>query len=217
MFQINLSPDSVRSGELSKTIITAYDKNVLGRKMGFKLVIMFFLLAVVSGCIAGEKKDLKEVNDMQTVSISAEAFSNGGNIPDEYTCEGQDVSPALSWKGIPAGTKSWALIMDDPDAPGRAFVHWMLFNIPAGTQKLPKAIQGNETLGDGSRQGMTDSGRPGYGGPCPPPGKLHRYYFKIYALDTKLDLPARANRNQLENAMKGHILASGELMGKYQR
>ncbi len=186
--------------------------------MGFKLVIMFFLLAVVSGCIAGEKKDnIKEENDMQTISISAEAFSNGGNIPDEYTCKGQDVSPALSWKGIPAGTKSWALIMDDPDALGRAFVHWMLFNIPAGTQQLPKGVPENETLGDGSRQGMTDSGTPGYGGPCPPPGKPHRYYFRIYALDTKLDLPARATRNQLENAMKGHILASGELMGKYRR
>ena len=151
---------------------------------------------------------------MQTISISAEAFSNGSNIPDEY-CE--DVSPALSWKGIPAGTKSIALIMDDPDAPGRTFVHWLLYNIPTGTVKLPKGIPGNETLGDGSCQGLTDFGRPGYGGPCPPPGKPHRYYFKIYALDTKLDLPARATKNQLENAMKGHILASGELIGKYKR
>ncbi len=152
---------------------------------------------------------------MQNISISAEAFRDGDTIPDEYTCEGDDVSPALSWKGIPAEAKSIALIMDDPDAPGRTFVHWVLFNMPANTQKLPKGLPGS--LGDGSLQGMTDFGRTGYGGPCPPPGKPHRYYFKIYALDTKLNLPAGASKKQVEDTMKGHILAKGELMGKYAR
>ncbi|MDL5503032.1 MAG: YbhB/YbcL family Raf kinase inhibitor-like protein, partial [Candidatus Methanoperedens sp.] len=107
-----------------------------------------------------------------------------------------------SWEGIPAGTKSISLIMDDPDAPGGTFVHWVLYNIPAGTLKLPKGMPRNLT--DGSIQGMTDFGQPGYGGPCPPPGKPHRYYIKVYALDISLNLPPGASKNQLESAMKGH-------------
>jgi Raf kinase inhibitor-like YbhB/YbcL family protein len=167
---------------------------------------------MVSGCIAGEK----EANTMEKITVSSEAFKEGGDIPSEYTCDGKNVSPSLSWKGIPENAKSIALIMDDPDAPMGTFVHWVLFNIPAGTQKLPKGMPGNQTLGDGSRQGMTDFGRAGYGGPCPPKG-THRYYFKIYALDTMLDLQPGATKKQLENAMKGHVLAQGELMGKYER
>lgn len=150
------------------------------------------------------------------ITISAEAFGAGGTIPAEYTCDGRNVSPALSWDGVPANAKNIALIMDDPDAPGRTFVHWVLFNIPAGTQKLNKGIPGNKTLSDGSAHGMTDFGRVGYGGPCPP-GGTHRYYFKIYALDKKLDLLAGASKKELEDAMAGHILAKGELMGKYGR
>jgi Raf kinase inhibitor-like YbhB/YbcL family protein len=171
------------------------------------------LLAVISGCIA----EKKEVDTMEKITISAEVFKEGEIIPAEYTCEGKNVSPSLSWKGIPAGTKSIAMIMDDPDAPGGTFVHWLLFNIPGNTQKLPKGIPRNQTLDDGSLQGKNDFERLGYGGPCPPPGKPHRYYFKIYALDTKLKLQPGASRQQLENAMKGHILSTGELMGKYQR
>ncbi len=156
---------------------------------------------------------------MQNISISTEAFLDGDTIPAEYTCDGDDVSPVLSWHGIPAGTKSIALIMDDPDAPRGTFVHWVIFNIPAETQKLPRAMPRNKTLSDGSRQGRTDFGsdRIGYGGPCPPPGKPHRYYFKIYALDTKLDLSPGASKAELEKVMKGHILSKGELMGKYGR
>ncbi|MDP2767105.1 MAG: YbhB/YbcL family Raf kinase inhibitor-like protein [Candidatus Methanoperedens sp.] len=180
--------------------------------MSLKLFLLLFSLAVVSGCIAGEK----EVNTMEKITVSAEAFREGETIPAEYTCDGKDVSPSLSWKGIPANAKSIALIMDDPDAPGGTFVHWVLFNIPANTQKLPKGIPGNQTLGDGSRHGATDFGRVSYGGPCPPRG-THRYYFKMYALDTMLDLKPGASKKQLENAMKGHILAQGELMGKYER
>jgi Raf kinase inhibitor-like YbhB/YbcL family protein len=152
---------------------------------------------------------------MQNISISAEAFQAGGTIPKEYTCDGSNVSPALSWSGIPSNAKSIALIMDDPDAPGGTFVHWVLFNIPPDTTKLPKDVPKNKTLSDGSRQGVTDFGRVGYGGPCPP--KEHRYYFKIYALDTMLDLQHGASKQQLENAMKRHILAQGGLMGKYAR
>lgn len=183
--------------------------------MSLKIFIIIFLLAAISGCVAEEKENTKEVT-MQNISISAEAFQAGGTIPKEYTCDGSNVSPALSWSGIPSNAKSIALIMDDPDAPMGTFVHWVLFNIPASTQKLPKGISRNQTLGDGSRQGMTDFGRAGYGGPCPPKG-THRYYFRIYALDTMLNLQPGASREQLDDAMKGHILAMGELMGNYTR
>lgn len=199
-----------------------------------KIFIIIFLLAAISGCVAEDKEktaltpsppttiptaienNTKEVITMQTISILAEAFTAGDTIPREYTCDGSNVSPALSWSGTPSNAKSIALIMDDPDAPGGTFVHWVLFNIPASTQKLPKGIPRNQTLGDGSRQGMTDFGRAGYGGPCPPKG-THRYYFRIYALDTMLNLQPGASREQLDDAMKGHVLAQGELMGKYAR
>ena len=200
--------------------------------MSMKLFIIIFLLAVISGCVAEEEriaptpsptstptaieKNTKEVTTMQNISISAEAFQAGGAIPEEYTCDGSDVSPALSWRGIPANAKSIALIMDDPDAPMGTFVHWVLFNIPSDTTKLPRGVPGNRTLNDGSSQGITDFGRTGYGGPCPP-GGTHRYYFRIYALDTMLDLQPGSSRKQLENAMKRHVLAQGELMGKYER
>ncbi len=154
---------------------------------------------------------------METISISADGFKEGETIPEEFTCEGRNISPRLSWKGIPSGTKSIALIMDDPDAPKGTFVHWVLYNMNAKAQNLPKGMSLNPKLPDGSIQGMTDFGRPGYGGPCPPPGKPHRYFFKIYALDTTLDLPPGATKGQVESAMKEHILAKGELMGKYSR
>ncbi len=179
--------------------------------MGLKLLLVLFSLAVVSGCIAWEK----EVNTMEKITVSSEAFKEGEAIPLEYTCDGKDVSPPLSWKGVPENAKSLALIMDDPDAPMGTFVHWVLFNIPSDTTTLPKGIPRNQTLADGSSQGMTDFGRTGYGGPCPPRG-THRYYFKVYALDTMLDLRS-ATKQQLENAMKGHVLAQGELMGRYAR
>lgn len=154
---------------------------------------------------------------MQNISITSEAFRNGDAIPAEYTCGGKNISPPLSWNGVPNGTKSIALIMDDPDVPHGTSVHWLLFNIPAETKKLPRAVPGNKTLPDGSRHGITYLGRTEYNGPCPPPGKPHRYYFKVYALDTKLDLPAGATKAEVERAMEGHILAKGELMGKYGR
>jgi len=154
---------------------------------------------------------------MEKISISAEKFKDGETIPDLYTCKGKDISPSLFWKGIPDGTKSIALIMDDPDAPGGTFVHWVLYNVPAQTQKLPEGMPHGKILADRSMQGMTDFGRTGYGGPCPPPGKPHRYYFKIYALDSMTDLAPGASKKQLENAIAGHILAKGEIVGIYKR
>ncbi|SNQ62281.1 YbhB/YbcL family Raf kinase inhibitor-like protein [Candidatus Methanoperedens nitratireducens] len=157
------------------------------------------------------------MQNISNILISSEAFKDGGTIPAVYTCDGRNISPALTWSGIPAGTKSITLIMDDPDARSGTFVHWVLFNIPPDARGLPEAVPDNQTLKDGSRQGNTSYGEVGYGGPCPPPGKPHRYYFKVYALDTKLDLPAGATRADVEKAMNGHILAKGGLMGRYGR
>ena len=150
------------------------------------------------------------------VQITSSAFSNGGMIPKRYTCDGTDVSPDLAWTGIPEGTRSLALICDDPDAPVGTWVHWVLFNIPPDETKLTADVGPEASLGSGAIHGTNDFRRLGYGGPCPP-GGTHRYYFKLYALDTRLDLQSGATKAQVEDAMKGHILAEGRLMGKYKR
>ena len=151
-----------------------------------------------------------------TMKITSSAFANNGMIPSKYTCDGEDISPPLQWDGIPDGTKSIALICDDPDAPMGTFVHWVLYNLPAQTKELTENVPTDKELSNGARQGTTDFSRVGYGGPCPPSG-THRYFFKIYALDTKLDLAAGATKSQLLKAMEKHILAQGELVGKYKR
>ncbi len=151
------------------------------------------------------------------IKISAEDFENGSIIPAEYTCDGENISPALYWSGIPKGTKSIVLIMDDPDAPMRTFVHLIMFNIPADMDRLYKGIpKYDKDFTNGIRYGVNDFGRIGYGGPCPPSG-THRYYFRIYALDKLLDLSPTARRDRVDKGMIGHILASGELIGLYKR
>jgi len=150
------------------------------------------------------------------IKITSAAFEEGGMIPRKYTCDGSDVSPPLAWSGVPEGTQSIALISDDPDAPMGTWVHWVIFNIPADTSELPENVPPGPELPGGARQGETDFGRIEYGGPCPPSG-THRYFFRIYALDAMLDLDSGATKKQLVAAMGGHILAQGELMGKYQR
>jgi len=150
-------------------------------------------------------------------ALETTAFQNGGEIPKRHTCSGADVSPALSWSGVPKGAQSLALIVDDPDAPGGTWTHWVLWNIPAHSPSLPEDVPKNESLRDGGRQGKNDFGRIGYGGPCPPPGKPHRYYFRIYALDTSLALKASASRGELEDAMKRHVLTQAEWMGTFRR
>jgi len=152
-----------------------------------------------------------------TLSLKSSAFAHEGNIPQKHTCDGADVSPALSWSDPPAGTQSFSLIMDDPDAPAGTWVHWVLYNVPAQTHELPEGVPKVRELKDGARQGQNDFSRPGYGGPCPPRGAPHRYYFKLYALDGDLNLPAAARKTDVEKAMKGHILAQAQLMGRYKR
>ncbi len=151
------------------------------------------------------------------LQVKSSAFSHGERIPEKYTADGPDVSPPISWEGVPEGTASIAVICDDPDAPRGTWVHWLIWNIPAESQGLPEGVPPDRELPDGSRQGTNDFGRIGYGGPAPPPGTPHRYYFRVYALDTRLDVPAGARRDALESAMRGHVLAQGELMGTYGR
>jgi Raf kinase inhibitor-like YbhB/YbcL family protein len=151
-------------------------------------------------------------------AISSAAFSDGGLIPQRYTCQGDDISPPLAWSGVPDGTKSLALIVDDPDAPDpahpkRTWVHWVLYNIPPVAHGLP---EGAATLPQGVMEGQNDWKRTGYGGPCPPKGR-HRYFHKLYALDTVLHGLNSPSKAQLERAMEGHILGEAELVGLYQK
>lgn len=149
--------------------------------------------------------------------ITSTAFENGGFIPERYTCQGENISPPLSWAGIPPETKSLVLICDDPDAPGGVFNHWLLYNIPPTTTSLPEGVPPLPTLPDGSMQGFNSFGKIGYGGPCPPSGPAHRYFFRLYALDKTLELPPKARKPEVLRAMEGHILAVAEIMGRFSR
>ncbi len=155
-----------------------------------------------------------------TLSLSSPAFANNGPIPKKYTCEGADVSPPLAWKGIPAQARSLALIVDDPDAPDPAapkttWVHWVLYNLPVGAADLPEAVAGS-ALPEGTREGLNDWQRKGYGGPCPPIGR-HRYFFKLYALDAVLAAIDKPTRQAVERAMHGHVVAQAELVGTFRK
>jgi hypothetical protein len=149
--------------------------------------------------------------------ISSTAFSSGEMIPKKFTCDGPDLSPQLSWKDAPATTQSLALIMDDPDAPVGTWVHWVLYDLPPETKELSEGMQKQEQLNNGALQRRNDFRKIGYGGPCPPSGKPHRYFFKLYALDAKLNLSPGSTKADLERAMKGHIVGQAELMARYGR
>ena len=150
-----------------------------------------------------------------TLSVSSSAFQEGGKIPVKYTCDGEDVSPALVWGKPPQGTSSFALIVDDPDAPFGVWTHWVIFNIPADTLELPEAVPTQEQLPNGALQGKNDFGRIGYGGPCPP-GPGHHYRFIVYALDKSLDLTSGVSKKQVLDAMQGSILEQGLITGIYR-
>ncbi len=150
-----------------------------------------------------------------SLSISSTAFAAGQPIPSTYSCKGKNVSPPLAWSGAPAA-KSFALILDDPDAPMGTYVHWVIYNLPASSQGLPEAVPSRSELADGSLQGINGSGGNGYTGPCPPSG-THHYHFKLYALDVVLNLASGATKEELLKAMQGHILAQGELIGTFSK
>jgi Raf kinase inhibitor-like YbhB/YbcL family protein len=148
--------------------------------------------------------------------LTSPVFAPGESIPTKYTCDGDDISPPLAWTDPPAGTQSFALICDDPDAPVGTWVHWVLYNLPADARSLPEAVPSGAELSGGGLHGENSWRRLGYGGPCPPSG-THRYFFKLYALDTVLDLDAGVDKKQVLRAMDGHVLAQAELMGVYSR
>ncbi len=176
-------------------------------RISFSLTALLFL-----GLCVGASPFCPEAGGAQAMNlqVTSSAFQHGAMIPRTYTCDGSDISPPLSWSGVPAGAKSIALIMDDPDAPRGTWVHWVLFNIPPDTTGLAEGTEG------GAQQGSNSWGRTGYGGPCPP-GGTHRYYFKVYALDILLTLETGVTKAQLLKAMDGHVLAEGQLMGRYSR
>ena len=154
-------------------------------------------------------------------ALASPDFEANGSIPARFTCEGEDISPALQWTDPPAGTRSFALIVDDPDAPDparpqRTWVHWVLYNLPASARSLEAGARGEGTLPSGTRHGLNDWKRAGYGGPCPPIGR-HRYFFKLYALDCELETASRMTKAALEQATKGHVLAHTELVGTYAK
>jgi len=149
--------------------------------------------------------------------LTSSAFKQNDRIANEYTCEGSDISVPLSWEGAPAGTKSFALIADDPDAPRGTWVHWVFYDIPADVRELSSGIAPEESLQNGAKQGKNDFGKTGYGGPCPPRGSAHHYHFRLYALDQMTGLKSRATKQQVLGAMKGHVLAETQLIGTYTR
>lgn len=151
------------------------------------------------------------------MQLTSSAFQNEAEIPSVFSCDGQNISPELSWSGAPPNTKSFALIMHDPDAPvSGGFTHWLVYNIPTNVNHLPENVPNQDQLPGGGIQGKNSSGKYGYMGPCPPSGS-HRYYFKIYALDAILNPSVGTNKETLEQAIRGHVLAEAEFMGRYQR
>ncbi len=185
--------------------------------------VLFFLIGDLippaSVKLAGEESFdgfIAKGEGKMDIKITSPAFEEGGMIPRKYTCDGADISPPLAWTGVPEAARTLALISDDPDAPMGTWVHWVLFNLPATVTELPEGVPTDKELKNGAKQGRNDFRRIGYGGPCPP-GGTHRYFFKLYALDKALDLAAGATKAELLRAMEGHILAQGQLMGKYRR
>jgi len=170
-------------------------------------VTLIFLAASVS--VATDSPGKLELTTM--------AFRPGRTIPTQFTCSGVNISPSLSWNHPPPRTQSFVLIVDDPDAPAGTWVHWVMYNLPASARKLPEHVPPGTAVAGGGKQGVNDFPTNGYGGPCPPPGKPHRYFFRLYALDTVLNLRAPVHRRDVDSAMKGHVLAQAELMGTFGR
>ncbi|MBM4240330.1 MAG: YbhB/YbcL family Raf kinase inhibitor-like protein [Euryarchaeota archaeon] len=176
------------------------------------LVLAVIVVVATAGCTS--ETGNKTSQNATGFKISSSAFSEGGMIPQKYTTNGEDVSPPLSWSSAPSGAQSFAIICEDPDSPAGNFTHWVIFDIPSNVKELAEGIGDQRTLENGAKQGINDFGSIGYMGPAPPSG-THRFYFKIYALDTKLNLEAGATKDQVLKAMEGHILAETQLMGKY--
>lgn len=170
--------------------------------------------ALIAACAAPARRGLASGARFK---LETPAFLSGGFVPRRYTCSGEDVSPPLHWSGAPAGARSFALIVTDPDAPGGTWVHWVAFNLPPGEHSLPEGVPRGDTIRGGGVQGVNDFRFNGYGGPCPPPGAPHHYLLRLYALRVRLPLKPGATRDDVEAAMKGHIIADTELVGRFGR
>ena len=180
------------------------------------IVCCLFCVLMVVSLQSLEAQNRKKEDSVMDIRITSTAFSQGEKIPSRYSCDGEDISPPLSWSKGPEGAGSYALIADDPDAPVGTWVHWVIYNIPPSSTSLPENVPKTPEGPGGSIQGVNDFKRYGYGGPCPP-GGTHRYFFKIYALDTMIEKKAGLSKKKLLKEMEGHILAQGELMGTYSR
>lgn len=175
--------------------------------------VLFIILFTAIQC-SGQSHPKHQKDDMK---ITSSAFKEGRNIPATYTCTGTNISPQLSWSGVPDSAKTLALIVDDPDAPSGTWVHWVAYNIPVTRHQFEENLSKSAKLADGTLQGINDFHNIGYGGPCPPPGPAHHYHFKLYALDTHLDLSSGLTKSALLSAMKGHVIAQGELTGSFKK
>ena len=197
----------------------------MSRRENRNLLVPILVLGVlVSACSRADKVNPpdkvnapKEGNTAMAIEISSDAFSKGEAIPAKYTCDGDDVSPALRWGNIPKDAKSLVVICEDPDAPSGNFVHWVLYGLPPSVDVLSEGVAKTETLPNGARQGRNGFGRIGYGGPCPPRNGAHRYFFRLYALDIEPRLGPGVDKSEIDRMMKDHVLASGDLMGTYKR
>jgi Raf kinase inhibitor-like YbhB/YbcL family protein len=195
--------------------VTLFSATRLHKLWWRSAIALLVIVAVSFFVVLSEAQPPK--GEGMSLQISSSAFSEGQMIPKKFSCDGADVSPQLSWNEAPKAARSFVLILEDPDAPAGNWVHWVLYNLPAETRELREGVPKQEELDNGALQGRNDFRKVGYGGPCPPPGKPHRYYFKLYALDTKLNLNAGASKADAERAMKGHIVAQAQLMGRYSR
>jgi Raf kinase inhibitor-like YbhB/YbcL family protein len=188
-----------------------------------KLAVGTSLILVLASCGRRPSTEaiLPKEQEKLTLRLSSPAFAEGGAIPKAYTCDGKDTSPPLEWSSVPEAARSLALVVEDPDAPGGTWIHWVLFDLPADVTRLPEGVPTEERValgsdGQSARQGKNDFGKIGYGGPCPPSG-THHYIFRVFALDTELGLERGTNREPLLRAIRGHILAEGRLTGVYSR
>ena len=193
------------------------------KKYSFIFILLIFLAACAPQSTSTPEAPLRATEAPPAAeqpagdfTLTSERFIEGQPIPEKFTCEGQNVSPALAWTDPPSGTETFALIMDDPDAPGDTWIHWVLYNIPGGTSFMPDALPGQGGIAYVGNHGMNTAGNTYYEGPCPPSG-THRYFFKLYALDTALDFSASPDAVELTAAMQGHVLAQAELMGTYAK
>jgi len=179
------------------------------------LVFWITVILLVTGCTTFQPPGGNTT--VNTINLVSVAFPPRGTIPVQYTCDGQDLSPPLRWEGIPAGTRSFCLILEDPDAPRGTYSHWIVYNIPGETTEIPAAVPAGTEVPGGGIQGTGSNQKNGYSGPCPPQGSTHQYILTLYALDTPLDLSGTVDATAVRNAMQGHILGTGQLSSTYQR